>query len=77
MGQILKHEQFNARHKDPFDVTVSDGHTKIRATFEKACTKEFARIHGRKFTDRTLGGVLAIEDYYLVTFPPGLVKCTI
>lgn len=74
---ILKLEQFNSRHKYPFDVTISDGHTKIRATFGKSCTKEFARLKGRKFTDRTLGGVLAIEDYNLVTFPPRLVKCAI
>lgn len=58
--------QFNGRRRHPFDVTVSDGNTKIRATFSEECTREFSRRHDRKFADRTEGGIICVEVYKLV-----------
>jgi hypothetical protein len=60
------HWQFNAPLEPPLDVTLSDGTTTIRANFGEASIKEFSKEHGRNFSEHTLGGVLAIKEYYLV-----------
>ncbi|KIN02374.1 hypothetical protein OIDMADRAFT_28472 [Oidiodendron maius Zn] len=65
IGRHIQILDFNSRHKHPYDVTISDGTTRIQATFGEACTKNFYREKLRKFTDRTVGGVLVIEDYRL------------
>ena len=47
-------------------MTVSDGHTKIRATFSKSSTYDFHKDEGRSFHQRTLGGLVLFTDYYIV-----------
>ena len=49
---------------DDFEVVLSDGTTKLGATFTLTSTAESSSV--REFAEKTLGAVLGISDYYLV-----------
>ncbi|KAG0645444.1 hypothetical protein D0Z07_8498 [Hyphodiscus hymeniophilus] len=59
--------EYNGRSHDAFDVTLSDGTTKIRAAFTVECAAEFGGI--RDAVQSTIGGVLGISECYL-TYKP-------
>jgi hypothetical protein len=58
--------QFNGRRVHPFEATVSDGTTHIRATFVGVATDLFTKINSRDFLD-ILGGVIALIDFNIVS----------
>jgi hypothetical protein len=58
--------QFNGRRVHPFEATVSDGTTHIRATFDLVATDLFTKINSRDFLD-VLGGVIALVDFNIVS----------
>jgi hypothetical protein len=51
----------------PFEATVSDGTTHIRATFDHVATNVFTKMNGRNFLD-TRGAVIALIDYSIVNY---------
>jgi hypothetical protein len=51
----------------PFEATVSDGTTHIRATFDRAATDVFTKMNGRDFLD-IRGAVIALIDYSIVNY---------
>ncbi|TAQ91153.1 hypothetical protein B7494_g501 [Chlorociboria aeruginascens] len=58
---------FNLPRKHPFDVTVSDGSTQLRATFDKEATRAFEKLHGHKFIvylHLLLSKLTSIKNYH-------------
>jgi hypothetical protein len=59
--------QFNGRSVQPFEATISDGTTHIRATFDCVATDLFTKMNSRDFLD-VLGGVIGLVDFNIVSF---------
>lgn len=58
----------------PFEATVSDGTTHIRATFDRVATDVFTEMNGRDFLD-IRGAVIALIDYRIVSYLSNHVAC--
>jgi hypothetical protein len=63
---LLRFQQFSGPGVHPFEATVSDGTTCVRATFDRDVTNLFTKMNGRDFLD-IRGGVIALLDYNIVS----------
>ncbi|KAE9366992.1 hypothetical protein N431DRAFT_495347 [Stipitochalara longipes BDJ] len=65
-GRVVQVIELNGRSGHPFEATVSDGTTHIRATFDQAATDLFAKMSGRDFL-QIRGAVIALLEYNIVS----------
>ncbi|KAL3427463.1 hypothetical protein PVAG01_00972 [Phlyctema vagabunda] len=70
-GRPLQVIEIHGQGSGSVDTTLSDGQTRIQATFTPDGTRNFERYHGGSFGDRVKGGILRVTRFNLgINFSP-------